>query len=362
MSENNPFRPITDTPPSPHRQSYILDGSPGGEGNEPTYADEDEAEPGYVAPSHNLHPLSASTSRGPTPNSTRGPVPNLDDMPPISQLPPGAAAPQRYYGALGGGGGTPGPYSGHFSNDSIASGSQLNFHPNDLNPHNPNDPNNADFAFASPRPRYAGYNDSDYDSVTRLRRDSVAGSMATFTSGGAETPRMSSVGTYPSFGQPYRDYDSTADSQGRAESSMYPMEDLQQAPDKRAVYIAPDQQKRKRIRLFTICSILLLIIIAAGVVVYFLVIRKHTSSKSATGSSSSSTSTAPSVPAQKIVVTGGNGSLLTFSDGTTATYTNNFGGSWYYDPNDPFNMNAQAQTYSPPLNTTFRFGVDRIYG
>lgn len=288
-------------------------------------------------------------------------MPNLDDMPPISYLPPGAAAPQPYYGAVGGDNGPQGPYSGNFAHDSFASGSQINFNPNDIHPQDRNDPRASDYAFAEPRPRYAGYRDSDYDSVTKLRRDSAAGS--TFT-GGAETPRMSSAGSYPPYGQPYHDYDGTLDSRGRTDSSMYPMEDLQQAHDKRATYVAPDEQKRKRIRLLLIIGgILLVIIIAAAVAVYFLVIKKHNSSSDASsGSSSSPSPTSSAGPTKNILISGGNGSTVTYDDGTTATYVNNFGGTWYYDPDDPYNMNAQSQSYSPPLNTTFRFGVDRIYG
>jgi glucan 1,3-beta-glucosidase len=39
-----------------------------------------------------------------------------------------------------------------------------------------------------------------------------------------------------------------------------------------------------------------------------------------------------------------------------------FGGFWVDDPDDPFSNNAQPNSWTPPLNTTWQFGEDRIYG
>jgi glucan 1,3-beta-glucosidase len=49
-------------------------------------------------------------------------------------------------------------------------------------------------------------------------------------------------------------------------------------------------------------------------------------------------------------------------DGSTFVYRNSFGGYWYYDENDPFNDGARAQSWSPALNETFRYGIDPIRG
>jgi len=49
-------------------------------------------------------------------------------------------------------------------------------------------------------------------------------------------------------------------------------------------------------------------------------------------------------------------------DGTTFTYKNPFGGTWYWDPNDPFNNTAQAQSWTPALNEPFNYGIDHIRG
>ncbi|KZV62971.1 glycoside hydrolase family 5 protein [Peniophora sp. CONT] len=60
--------------------------------------------------------------------------------------------------------------------------------------------------------------------------------------------------------------------------------------------------------------------------------------------------------------TGGNGSVITASNGTTFTYINEFGGYWIDDPKDPFNNDARPNSWTPPLNTSWDFVNDRIYG
>ncbi|PAV23601.1 glycoside hydrolase family 5 [Pyrrhoderma noxium] len=64
----------------------------------------------------------------------------------------------------------------------------------------------------------------------------------------------------------------------------------------------------------------------------------------------------------RTVVTGGDGSTITMDDGSTFTYSNSFGGYWYFDPKDPFNNGARAQSWSPALNETFKYGEDIIRG
>jgi hypothetical protein len=110
---------------------------------------------------------------------------------------------------------------------------------------------------------------------------------------------------------------------------------------------------------------LILLIIAVILPVYFLVI-KHTSNNAASQPShTSNTATAPSATStssSKALISGGDGSTVTMEDGTTFTYRNSFGGHWYYNPSDPFNNAAQAQSWTPPLNQTFKPGSDRIRG
>ncbi|EAU80677.2 exo-beta-1,3-glucanase [Coprinopsis cinerea okayama7 len=60
--------------------------------------------------------------------------------------------------------------------------------------------------------------------------------------------------------------------------------------------------------------------------------------------------------------TGGNGSEITAEDGTKFVYLNPFGGHWVDDPDDPFNNDARPNSWTPPLNSSWKWGEDRIYG
>ncbi|KAG6382083.1 glycoside hydrolase family 5 protein [Boletus reticuloceps] len=113
-----------------------------------------------------------------------------------------------------------------------------------------------------------------------------------------------------------------------------------------------------------IIALVALIIAAAAVVipVYFFVIKPRSNPSSSSTSSSSPPGTSSPGPTGKSLTTGGNGSVITTSDGTTFTYINNFGGSWVYDPKDPFNNNAQPNSWTPPLNTSWTWGQDKVYG
>jgi hypothetical protein len=123
------------------------------------------------------------------------------------------------------------------------------------------------------------------------------------------------------------------------------------------------QKKKSRRKWFIIGGLILLVAIAAAVIipVYFKVIKKDDdetpSGGSNTGNNGGTTGTAVKVP-----VTGGDGSNITLADGKVVRYNNTWGGTWYFDPENPFANNAQAQSDTPPLNTSWRFGVDPIRG
>lgn len=135
-------------------------------------------------------------------------------------------------------------------------------------------------------------------------------------------------------------------------------------------YGAGSQGSGKRRGCWILAALVALLVIAAAVVVpvYFKVIKPNNNSvQSSNTSSGSSTSSAPS-PTQssapetpQAVISGGDGSTVTTETGSFI-YNNSFGGFWYSDPADPFNNNAQAQSWSPPLNTSWRFGIDHIRG
>jgi glucan 1,3-beta-glucosidase len=140
--------------------------------------------------------------------------------------------------------------------------------------------------------------------------------------------------------------------------------------EKQSAYANPASKSRRK-RIIIIAAVVVLILIAAAIAIPVITISHHSgNSKSAAAQpSSSSTSTASSAkpsssasPTTKGGVTGGDGSLVTLEDGTTFTYKNAFGGTWYWDPNDPFNNAAQAQSWTPALNAQFNYGIDHIRG
>ncbi|KAH9857051.1 glycoside hydrolase [Lenzites betulinus] len=147
---------------------------------------------------------------------------------------------------------------------------------------------------------------------------------------------------------------------GSPDSSAY-------ASEKRAPY--PPQRSKSR-RKIIIGSLIALAIVAAVVVaVYFAVIKpkqNHSTSNAASGASSANangtSSGASSTPAARVAISGGDGSTVTMFDGSTMTYNNPHGGTWYYDPANPTVSGARAQSWTPALNETFNFGVDNIRG
>ncbi|KAF7982868.1 hypothetical protein HWV62_25096 [Athelia sp. TMB] len=104
---------------------------------------------------------------------------------------------------------------------------------------------------------------------------------------------------------------------------------------------------------------LAIVIIAVIIPIYFLVVKKR--------------SRGPTH------ITGGDGSTIYVDGEPSFVYSNPFGGTcefWaflsrqvayessggYYDPEDPFNNNAQANNWTPPLNTPWNISKNRING
>ena len=63
-----------------------------------------------------------------------------------------------------------------------------------------------------------------------------------------------------------------------------------------------------------------------------------------------------------VPTSGGMGSLITLDDGSTMTYQNPWGGTWFFDPTDPFKNDAQCNSWTPSLNQNWTWGVDKIHG
>lgn len=127
-------------------------------------------------------------------------------------------------------------------------------------------------------------------------------------------------------------------------------------------YIGPEKQKPFFRRRFVWISLLLLavVVVALAVVlpVYFVVIKPHNSSTDTTGGSG----TIPTTGSPSGATSGGNGSTVVTSDGSTFTYINPFGGYWVSDPNNPFSNDARPNSWTPPLNTSWTWGQDKVYG
>lgn len=195
-------------------------------------------------------------------------------------------------------------------------------------------------------------------------RESVASSH--YTNNGSEYGN-SVYALDPSGG--YRDDPNAPYEHGAIPMSPIPKETGRFLADKNTAYAAPRAQSKRRMLIYSVIAGIVVLIIAIGLAVYFLVVKPRGSNNRSSSSSSSTTSTAASPTASsstpnksKTLITGGDGSKVTMDNGTTFTYTNKFGGSWYYDPQDPFNNGAKAQSWSPALNETFNYGVDPIRG
>ena len=131
---------------------------------------------------------------------------------------------------------------------------------------------------------------------------------------------------------------------------------------KRAAYTPPKTKSKRQIMIAAIIVAIVLLILAVAIPVYFFVIKPSNRESSSTPSQSAHPSTASAPTPSHVAVTGGDGSLITMEGGTTFTYKNQFGGTWYWDDNDPFNNGARPQSWSPALNETFRYGIDKIRG
>ncbi|KLO12560.1 glycoside hydrolase [Schizopora paradoxa] len=129
--------------------------------------------------------------------------------------------------------------------------------------------------------------------------------------------------------------------------------------------------QRSRRRWLWLAAIGLVVVAAAIAVPVGVVVSKNNNDKSSSSSNGGTGSGSGNGGGSgggsggsggNLATTGGNGSTITTVDGSTFTYINNFGGFWVDDPNDPFNDNAQCNSWTPPLNTTWQWGTNKING
>lgn len=141
-------------------------------------------------------------------------------------------------------------------------------------------------------------------------------------------------------------------------------------PDGAAVEAAEQPPRKKRTALLALVALGVLAVVVLAVIlpVYFKVIKKkdaNTGSNSAgsTGDNTNDPAGSPTPTSTPTRATsGGDGSTVTTEDGTTFTYSNNFGGFWVHDVDNPYNNSARPNSWTPPLNERFDYGSTRIYG
>lgn len=232
-----------------------------------------------------------------------------------------------------------------------------------------------DMPLGAATPRFLGAALYDDPGAPRIR-DSYASSHNTMPSGGNGSEYTGSVyalndtlGAQPLTHGPYSGayHDDPRDG-FPGEQGGHPMSPMGQnrlMEEKRAAYAPPRAKSKRMVIILAIIASLILLILAVIIPIYFFVVRPN-SQKSAADeaqeSAANPTSTTGSKPPVVAAVSGGDGSKVTMEDGTTFTYSNPFGGIWYWDENDPFNNGAKAQSWSPALNETFNYGVDKIRG
>ena len=133
-------------------------------------------------------------------------------------------------------------------------------------------------------------------------------------------------------------------------------DDVEQQPVKRSSH--------RRLLLVVVCALVLMAGVALGV--YFGIVRPNSRTRSSSAPPSRDPAASSSVPSHSptnpTILYGGDGTEVTTEQGVTFTYKNQFGGYFVQDSNNPFNNDAMAQSYTPPLNTTWDWSKDQVLG
>lgn len=210
--------------------------------------------------------------------------------------------------------------------------------------------------FGAPQPGY--FNNDTYGNASAASSTNFRGS--NYGSIAPLGARDSTFG-YPPGGSPtpggFKDEEGTFANQGNL-------------VEKDQLYAAPrTKTKRKLLWIFgALCGVIVLVAIVVPVV-YFTAIKKNGSGSSSSSNSGSGSSNSGSGNSgngghhqSNALTWGGDGSTVTKDDGSTFTYNNSLGGYWVYDPVNPLNNSARAQSYSPPLTQDWPWGSQSIYG
>ena len=142
-----------------------------------------------------------------------------------------------------------------------------------------------------------------------------------------------------------------------------------------AVFSPPARKKRRWI--FWLIALIILAGIGLGVGLYYGGVfnsknaQANSSGSNSGGSGTNSTgdgsgdggSSDTPDPKPVVLLAGGDGSEVTMDDGNKFIYNNSFGGIWAYDEANPFSGPAgQPNSWTPPVNESWRWGTDRQYG
>lgn len=130
---------------------------------------------------------------------------------------------------------------------------------------------------------------------------------------------------------------------------------------------APRSNKAKKVKIAIGATLAILVVAGIVLALLFTVgpLKKTASSNGTSGGSTSNTGDSADTGGESIDAkyTGQSGSLVTLEDGSTFTYSNDFGGDWAGDPQKPFGRGGKAQSWSPRVGTEeWKWGEDIIRG
>ncbi|KZV83788.1 glycoside hydrolase [Exidia glandulosa HHB12029] len=123
----------------------------------------------------------------------------------------------------------------------------------------------------------------------------------------------------------------------------------------------PSSAKRRRAIWIGLAVVVLAIVIA--LIVYVVIIKPHHSNSTSSGAKKAGDKGNGNGTAGKgTVFFGTDGTQVKTEDGKSFTYKNPFGGHFVVADGDPYHNGAKAQSWSPALNESWKFGVDKIFG
>ncbi|TXT13576.1 hypothetical protein VHUM_00943 [Vanrija humicola] len=137
----------------------------------------------------------------------------------------------------------------------------------------------------------------------------------------------------------------------------------------------PQRRKKSKRWLWILLGVLAVLAIGLGVGLGVGLTRNKKSADSgssgssgnggnAPGPAASGSDNIPGVPDQVSpgAGSGGDGSFVTTDRGVNFTYVNKFGGKWAQDPDNPYSVSGQAQSWTPSLLEEWKWGTDHIRG